>query len=108
MPHSIVFALLPYLATTAREARVAAGLTYAHIAVHVLKRNGRAGVSDSTVARFEYGRHWPENPDAMVAAYAAALGVEAHELWASAIAAQSDKGGDRPASRRRSVASAKA
>jgi hypothetical protein len=73
--------LLPSLAQVARELRVAAGLTYAHVAVHVRKRDGRSGVSESTVARFEYGNAWPENPDAMVCGYALALGVEPEAIW---------------------------
>lgn len=81
--------LLPHLANAAKEARIAAGLTYAHIAVHVQKRNGREGVSDSTVARFEYGKTWPENPDAMLAAYAAACDVDPRDLWHTAVAAAS-------------------
>jgi hypothetical protein len=77
--------LLPHLAASAREARVAAALTYAHVAVHVAKRSGRTGVSESTIARFEYGGHWPENPDAIVSAYAEALDMRAGELWARAV-----------------------
>jgi hypothetical protein len=64
---------------------MAAGLTYAHVAVHVRKRDGRSGVSESTVARFEYGQAWPENPDAMVAGYAQALDVEPASIWQAAL-----------------------
>jgi transcriptional regulator with XRE-family HTH domain len=77
--------LLPHLASVARDARIAAGLTYAHIAVHVRKRAGGFGVSESTVARFEYGKHWPENPDAMLAAYATALDTHPATLWRQAV-----------------------
>jgi hypothetical protein len=77
--------LLPSLAQVARELRMAAGLTYAHVAVHVRKRDGRSGVSESTVARFEYGQAWPENPDAMVAGYAQALDVEPASIWHAAL-----------------------
>jgi hypothetical protein len=83
----VVNGLLPHLAKVAKDARITAGLTYAHIAVHVQKRNGREGVSDSTVARFEYGKTWPENPDAMLAAYGAACDLDPRELWHTAIAA---------------------
>jgi hypothetical protein len=76
--------LLPYLAAVAREARLAAGVTYAHVAVHVLK-NGRAGVSESTLVRFEHAQHWPENPDAIVAAYATAVDCAPYELWQRAV-----------------------
>lgn len=78
--------LLPHLAASAREARLAAGLTYSHIAVHVRKRgSARPGVSDSTIARFEYGQHWPVDPDAMIAAYARALGIAEQEIWGTAV-----------------------
>jgi hypothetical protein len=84
--------LLPHLANAARQARVDAGLTYAHVAVHVRKRDGRSGVSESTVARFEYSGtgpergSWPEDPDAMLAAYATALGHrDPFKLWRDAL-----------------------
>jgi hypothetical protein len=79
--------MLPSLACAARKARLNAGLAYAHVAVRVRKRDGRVGVSESTIARFELARHWPENPDAMLKAYAEATGTPAHELWDAAIAA---------------------
>jgi len=86
--HELVPTLLPHLARAAREARVAAGLTYAHVAVHVVKRDGREGVSGSTVARFEYGRTWPENPDAMIRGYQLALGLDRPcSIWQAAIEA---------------------
>jgi hypothetical protein len=76
--------LLPHLAQEARRVRVEAGLSYAHIAVRVLKRDGRRGVSESTIARFETAQHWPENPDAVVIAYADATGVLPCDLWGAA------------------------
>lgn len=92
-------ALLVYLAASAREARVAAGLTYAHVAVHVVKGSGRVGVSESTIARFEYAEHWPENPDAVVAAYAEAIGMPPAELWARAVDALRYEEGSRSSRR---------
>jgi hypothetical protein len=77
--------LLPHLAQAAREARLAAALTYAHVAVHVRKSDGSTGVSESTLSRFERARHWPENPDEIVHAYSVALGVPVRELWARAL-----------------------
>ena len=82
-----VHELLPFLAYEARDARLAAQLTYAHIAVRVPKRDGRLGVSESTIARFELARHWPENPDATLKAYADATGRTACEMWDAAIRA---------------------
>jgi hypothetical protein len=76
--------LLPFIAHEARNVRVLAGLSYAHIAIRVLKRDGRRGVSESTISRFEAGQHWPENPDAVVVAYADATGLPPWELWAAA------------------------
>ena len=75
-------ALLPHLARAAREAREAAGFKPGEIAVHVRKRNGKMTVADSTISRFENAHHWPENPDAMVRAYAKALKIrELDDLW---------------------------
>ena len=51
------------------------------MAVRIEKRNGKFGVSDSTVARFERGEHWPEDPDATLAAYAEVAGITRSELW---------------------------
>jgi helix-turn-helix protein len=78
--------LLPHLVDVLKTARVGAALTYAHIAVRVRKADGRVGVSESTISRFEKGTHWPSDPDAFVVAYADALEVEPVELWAAATA----------------------
>ena len=78
-------ALLPHLAQAARDARMAAEANYSHIAVYVVKRKGTVGVSDSTVSRFEQGLRWPEDPDAMVRAYAKALGVRECDIWERAV-----------------------
>lgn len=77
--------LLPHLVAVLREARLAAELTFAHVAVRVRKKDGRVGVSESSISRFEQGTHWPANPDAFVGGYAEALGVPACELWARAV-----------------------
>jgi hypothetical protein len=78
-------AFLPYLAQAAREARLDVGLKYTHISHLVLKRGGKAGVSESTLARFEHAEHWPEDPDAMINAYCQAIDCHPYELWARAL-----------------------
>jgi hypothetical protein len=79
--------LLPHLAAAARQVRVEAQGTYGQIGVYVRKRNGRTGVADSTISRFERGVRWPEDPDAMLRAYATAAGVSVIELWRRAVEA---------------------
>lgn len=76
--------LLPHLVAVLREARLGASLTFAHVAVRVRKKDGRVGVSESSISRFEQGTHWPMNPDSFVAGYAEATGVPACELWQAA------------------------
>lgn len=76
--------LLPHLVRVARKARLDAKLNYAQIAVHVQKTDGRTGVAESTVLRFERGRGWPADPGAMVRAYATAIGCDAVWLWVEA------------------------
>jgi hypothetical protein len=78
-------AFLPHIARVAHEARILRGLSYAHIAVLVVKPDGTAGVSESTIARFEHAEHWPKDPDATISAYAQALEIPAAELWQKAI-----------------------
>jgi hypothetical protein len=78
--------LLPHLAAVVKEARLAAGLSYVHVAARVYKRNGRQGVSESTLIRFEQAKHWPEDADAIVCAYAAAVECAPEQLWEKAIA----------------------
>jgi len=43
-----------------------------------------AGVSASTIHKFERGRTWPQRVEAIVHAYAVASGEEARELWKDA------------------------
>jgi hypothetical protein len=81
----VVQHLLPHIAAEVREARAKAGLSFAHVAVHVRKHDGKHGVSEATLSRFERARHWPENPDAIVQGYAHALGVEPRHLWTRAV-----------------------
>jgi AcrR family transcriptional regulator len=40
-----------------------------------------AGVSASTIHKFEQGKTWPRRVEAVVHAYAVTSGAEAHELW---------------------------
>jgi hypothetical protein len=79
--------LLPHLVDVLKTARAGAALTFAHVAVRVRKADGRVGVSESTISRFEKGTHWPSDPDAFVVAYAEALEVEPGELWSAAVEA---------------------
>jgi hypothetical protein len=77
--------LLPHLVAVLRDARTTAALTYAHVAVRVRKSDGRLGVSESTISRFERGHHWPTDPDAFVVGYAEAVGTPPFELWRAAV-----------------------
>jgi hypothetical protein len=51
----------------------------------VRKRGGGEGVSDSTVSRFERGRYWPEDADAMVQAYGQAVDCHPFEIYSRAL-----------------------
>ena len=79
--HNANPALLPHLARVAHEARETKGFKYAHIAGRVRKPDGTLGVSESTISRFERGSSWPQDPDAIVAAYGQVLGLSTCELW---------------------------
>ena len=92
--------LLPSIAATCREYRQLTGLTYAHVAVHVARKRGtgiKYGVSESTLARFELARHWPEDPEAVVKAYAEATGIPALDLWDVALTRWRDETRDNAA-----------
>lgn len=78
--------LLPHLANACREARLGAHARQLDIAT-------RLGVSETTVGRFERGRHWPHRTDEIVAAYADELGLPVVEFWARALAAWGLEGG---------------
>jgi len=85
-------AFLPHLGSTLCEARQGAGLARSRIAAFVEYR-GREGVSESTIARFETGRYWPEDPDAIIVVYAEALGCDAFDLWQRAVDVWRQAGG---------------
>jgi hypothetical protein len=89
-PRDALTDFLPYLAAAAAACRESAGRKHTHVAVFVRKRNGAEGVSDSTVSRFELGRHWPEDADAMVQAYGRATGCHPFDLYARALRAWAD------------------
>jgi len=65
------------LARGCQAARIARGLSPAAIAA-------MAGVSEGVVRRFERGRTWPKKIEAVVDAYARAIGKPAWELWGEA------------------------
>lgn len=78
--------ILPYLAKACREARLGAHVRQLDIAT-------RLDVSETTVGRFERGRHWPHRTDEIVAAYADEIGLPAVELWTRALATWGLEGG---------------
>ena len=69
--------LIEALAMSAREARKKAGLKQSRIAATL-------DVDQSTVARFEKGS-WPQDPEAMILAYAEETGVSARKLITRAL-----------------------
>lgn len=71
--------MLAQLASVALDARRAAGRTQLDIAT-------TAGVSHTTISRFERAQSWPLDPDRIVEAYADECGVDAAELWRAAAA----------------------
>ena len=66
--------MLEQLGRVARKARLDAERTQIQIAT-------AAGVSHAVVSRLESGKRWPENPDRVIAGYAAECGLEPAELW---------------------------
>jgi transcriptional regulator with XRE-family HTH domain len=70
--------MLEHIGQAAREARLAGGLRQIDIAT-------TAGTSNATVSRFESGDSWSTNPDGLVDAYAAELGIEPTKLWEAAL-----------------------
>jgi transcriptional regulator with XRE-family HTH domain len=72
--------MLERLGRVAREARLEAGVT-------LIRMAATCGVSETTLSRFERGRHWPRRPDVglIIAAYEQELGLPADELWRRAI-----------------------
>lgn len=77
--------MLRLLAEAARGARLAARVKQIEIAV-------AAGVSHSTISRFERGESWPLNPDRIIAAYAEECGVTERAIWRAAINSESVRG----------------
>jgi transcriptional regulator with XRE-family HTH domain len=69
--------MLPYLGAAARDARKSRGRHQGHIAAEI-------GVDQGTIRRFEQGKHWPRDPDAMIAAYARDLEIDPRDLWEEA------------------------
>lgn len=73
--------LLYWLSEVAQEAREEAGVSREAVAANY----GSTGV---TVTRFEqHAGHWPKDPDALMKAYADAIGIDdARELYSRALA----------------------
>jgi transcriptional regulator with XRE-family HTH domain len=70
--------MLKHLAAAARAAREQAGVRQIDIATV-------AGVGHASISRFERGIAWPDNLDAILAAYAEETGRDERELWAAAL-----------------------
>lgn len=70
--------MVQHLGRVAREARERAGLRQIDIAT-------AAGVSHGTISNFEIGAFWPRRLDDIIDAYAAETGVDAREMWRSAL-----------------------
>lgn len=76
--------LLPHLVRVCQEARDGAGLRQLDIATNVHR-------SSASVSRFESGQFWPHYADELVAAYAAAAGVQPIALWVRALMSWADE-----------------
>lgn len=72
--------MLDRLGQAARAARLEAGRTQLDIA-------SAAGVSHAVISRLETGTRWPENPDRVIAGYAAECGVDEDAVWRAALEA---------------------
>lgn len=70
--------MLDHLGQACREAREFGDLRQIDIAT-------RANTTHATISRFETGEYWPRDPDRIVAAYAAELGVSSRSLWQLAL-----------------------
>lgn len=70
--------MLPYIAAACRDARERQGRLQVHIAAEL-------GRGEAAVQRFEAGKHWPRDPDAMVAAYARDLDIQPIDIWQEAL-----------------------
>lgn len=65
------------------EARTEAGISRERLAA-----TNPEGMTTNSLFRFEKGtngRYWPRNPETLVNLYAAAIGVDAYELWRAAL-----------------------
>jgi hypothetical protein len=70
--------ILQHLGAAARDARVAGGRLQVHVAAQL-------SVDQGTIRKFEQGKHWPRDPDAMVAAYARDLDMDPRDIWDEAL-----------------------
>jgi transcriptional regulator with XRE-family HTH domain len=70
--------MLERLGRAAREARQRKGCTQLDVA-------SAAGVSNAVISRFETGIRWPQDPDAVTAAYETECGLKRFELWRRAL-----------------------
>lgn len=70
--------MLTHLGAAARDARMQKGRHQVQVAAEI-------GVDQGTIRNFEYGKHWPRDPDAMVAAYARDLDIHPVEIWEEAL-----------------------
>jgi len=68
------------LGRVARAERLRAGLELIDVA-------HEAGVSEATLSRFETGRGWRRETNAIVDAYARLCDLQAEDLWLAAVAA---------------------
>jgi hypothetical protein len=87
--------LLPHLSRVVATARRAASCPRIRVAARVQRTGGHYGVSDSALARFETGKVWPQNPDAVIRAYAEALDLDPDHFWAEALTSMQTANGHR-------------
>ncbi len=75
-----------WLARTLRERREARKLSVSQITMLIPGRDPAKRLDESQLSRFENALSWPRNIDEIVAAYAAACGIEdGRKLWADAL-----------------------
>ena len=70
--------MLHHLGSTARRARLNAGLRQIDIAT-------TAGVAHTSISRFELADSWPMDPDRIIAAYAEEAGIDPRTIWREAL-----------------------
>ena len=66
--------MLDFLAETARQLRVEAGLMQVEVAAAAKK-------DQSVIYRFEAGYGWPRDTDLILAGYGEALGIDCRDIW---------------------------